>query len=667
MPSLVAACLVAVTLSTGAPPADASVHWSFRPVARPPLPAVHDSACSGNPIDRFVLSRLERAGLHPTGPADRRTLLRRVTLDLIGLPPSLEEQQAFLADRSPDAYERVVERLLASPHYGERWGRHWLDVARYADTNGYERDGNKPSAWRYRDYVIRSLNADKPFDQFLTEQLAGDEVTGANAETQIATSFLRLGTWDDEPADPLVDRYDQLDDVLGTTASVFLGLTLRCARCHDHKFEPFTQADYYGMLAAFEPLLRPRNSLDELDRPVGTDAELATWELAHRKWEASLGFVRAEIAAAKKAGRDKARTQRLEKQLAPLLTSQPPEPPHGYIWYEAGPTAPVTHILHRGDPRKPRGDVTPAMPAVLVRDKGRAELPRSLGRTTGRRLWLAHWMTRPENPLVARVIVNRIWQYHFGEGLVATPDDFGVMGQSPSHPELLDWLAAELVAGGWRLKPLHRLIVLSSTYRQAAATDSSVARADPDGRLLGRWRPRRLEAEALRDSILTVSGGLNTQMNGPGVFPPLPRAVLEGQSRPGDGWGKSDTHQASRRSVYVFVKRSLAIPELDLLDAPDTTCSCGRRVVSTTGPQALTFLNGAFVQAEADWFAARLRREAGSEPRAQVRRAFELALCRQPEETELRAVEAFLARQARRGLEAFCLVLLNTNEFAYLR
>ena len=717
-----------------------SAHWAFQPPVLPVVPKVRPGRAE-NPIDAFVLARLEKAGLKPAAQADKRTLLRRVYLDLIGLLPTLDEQRAFLNDRSPDAYSKVVDSLLARPQYGERWARHWLDVVRYAESNGYERDGTKPSAWRYRDYVIRALNEDKGFDRFLTEQLAGDEVDGANAETQIATTFLRLGTYDDEPAEPQLDRYDQLDDVLGTTAASFLGLTLRCARCHDHKFEPLKQSEYYRMLAVFEPLKRPQENKAETDRLVGTEAELTTYRKAMAQADAAIAPLRQELELQKKALRDRLFkkkdaslpgvpflehaeivlafqtepgkrskeqkelvekfNQKLEeairneatseeklvlddrqKQIAAIDAARPKEPQRGYIWYEESAKAPVTHLLRRGDPTDPGEELQPGVPAVLTQDPLEAPVP--LKRSSGRRLWLARWMTSPSNPLVSRVMVNRVWQWHFGEGLVASENDFGVVGQRPSHPELLDYLAAKFIQSGWSLKQLHRLIVSSKTYQASSEWNLQAAKVDPENTLLWRWKPRRLEAEAIRDATLAVSGDLNLEMGGPSIYPQVPQTVLASQSRPGDGWGKSDEKQAARRSVYIFVKRSLAVPELEVLDTPDTTSSCEQRLVSTTGPQALTFLNGEFAHRQARHFAKRLTSHAGPSAKEQIEKAFELALSRPPDKKELKVATDFLEAQRRqieadgkdkgpanveagkKAMEAFCLVLLNTNEFFFL-
>lgn len=651
-----------------------SDHWAFQSVKRPVAPAPSDASWVRTPIDAFILKRLDDEHIRPAPPADRRTLLRRVYIDLVGLPPTPEEQRGFLEDSAPDAYERLVDRLLADPGYGERWARHWLDVARYAESNGYERDGAKPQAWRYRDYVINALNQDKPYDRFLREQLAGDEVDGSSAETQIATTFLRLGTWDDEPAEPMMDRYDQLDDVLGTTVTAFMGLTLRCARCHDHKFEPFSQADYYKMLAVFEPLKRPQRDRTDLSRPVGDRREIEAYRTR------AVGAALALFGQGIGPGGQLANRLHVPIQLGVLNRQQERDPIQAYVWYEDSPKAPATRIFKRGDPEKPVTEVRPGLPGVLVA-KPQAE-PTPTTYTTGRRLWLANWLTGPDHPLTARVMVNRLWQHHFGEGLVASENDFGVMGMSPSHPELLDWLASEFVAQGWQLKPLHRLILLSSAYQQAATPNAAANERDPDNTLLWRWRQRRIQAEAFRDSVLASSGQLHGQMLGPSVYPKLPRAVLEGQSRPGEGWGKSDERQANRRSVYIFSKRVLAVPELELLDSPDTTSSCEQRPCSTTGPQALTFLNGEFMHKQAEAMAGRLTREAGARPEDQVHRAFEIVLCRPPRDAELKSALAFLERHEaliaksdakdgagqgsrHRALASFCLVLLNTNEFAY--
>ena len=550
------------------------------------------------PVDAFILARLEGAGLNLAPPADPRTLLRRITLGLTGLPPTPEEQQAFLADASPLAYSRLVDRLLASPAYGERWGRHWLDVARYADTNGYERDGDKPNVWRYRDYVIDAFNRDHPFDRFVVEQIAGDETPDSDERSQIATTFLRLGTWDDEPADATVDRYDQLDDVLGATTTAFLAQTVRCARCHNHKFEPISQKDYYRLLAVFEPLKRPQRGRADLDYPVGNQHELSAYRSAVARQQTLLGELARQIAFAAKplharvlvdggkfpadvrkafltAAERRTSEQRtlvrinqtrLDLEARLLATSeemkrlddllrrqrevkgQPlPELPRAYIWHEDGPRAPATHLLRRGDPALPGDEAAPGAPAILV--KAPLAPPKPLTYSTGRRLWLANWIASSDNPLTARVIVNRVWQWHFGRGLVATAGDFGLIGAAPTHPELLDWLASEFIRGGWRLKHLHQLIVLSSTYQTSSPYNGGDAARTLA--LFGRWRQRRLEAEAVRDSMLAVSGMLNRQQGGPGVYPPLPEAVLAGQSRPGLGWGKSDERRP-RAAVCTF-------------------------------------------------------------------------------------------------------------------
>ena len=712
-------------------------HWSFLPVVRPAVPQVDRADWVRTPIDAFVLAELERKKIVPAEPAARLTLLRRVYFDLIGLPPTPAEQAAFLADDSPEAYERVVDDLLSRPQYGERWGRHWLDVVRYAESNGYERDGAKPHAWRYRDYVIESFNADKPFDHFLIEQLAGDELTDANAETQIATTFLRLGLWDDEPADPTVDRYDQLDDVLDATATTFLGLSIRCARCHDHKYEPLSQRDYTRMLAIFEPLRRPQDGRTDLDRHVGTREQMAAFRAGMAAADAKVNALRERIDAMRRAIQDRAlngssqlpaevvealrvvddeRTAEQKKLVAEhrpriddamqqamveeereqLATwdaeieranaARPSEPPRAYVWYEEGVDAPATHLFDRGDPHHPVEVVEVGLPAVLVDEPPPPATPTAS--STGRRLQLARWLASVDHPLTARVFVNRLWQHHFGTGLVGTVNDFGLMGDAPTHPELLDWLASELMTGGWRVKPLQRMVVTSNAYRLAAVNASETSFKDADGQLLSRWRPRRLEAEAVRDAMLAASGALNLERGGPSVFPPISQAVLATQSMPGNGWKASPAEQANRRSVYVFVKRTLLVPELEVLDFPRSNESCGERNISTVAPQSLTYFNGDFANEQARQLASRLVVEVPDDAAERIEHAYALVLCRPPTDREREVVWQFLEAQTRqiaaddagrsssdepsgspaqRAWASLCLVLFNSNEFFYIQ
>lgn len=719
-------------------------HWAFQPVRRTAPPPVNEAAWVQNPLDAFILAELEKAGLRPAPPADRRTLMRRAYFDLIGLPPTPEEQERFLSDTSPRAFARLVDELLARPEYGERWGRHWLDVVRYAESNGYERDGAKPNVWRYRDWVIQAFNDDLPYDQFVRQQLAGDELDGSNAAMQIATTFLRLGPWDDEPADPVVDRYDQLDDIVGATSAVFLAQTVRCARCHDHKFEPFSQRDYSRLMAVFEPLRRPQDGRTDLDRVVGTAEEVAAYQAAVKQRDERVAQLRGEqdhcefeigrrLAAAGEltatptgggdptdslpepalaafqippgerskeqrklirehrsklrsllrqhaTDQEKDNLDQFKRQIEAAEAESPPRLAKAYVWYEEGQQPPVTHVFRRGDPRVALEEVSAGVPAIL----SDAALPPAVptAASTGRRRQLAEWLTQPRNPLTARVMVNRIWQHHFGDGLVASENDFGVMGDSPSHPELLDWLASEFVARDWSIKYLHRLIMLSSAYQMSSVGCAESLAKDPHARLLSRFTPRRLEAEAIRDAVLSASGSLNHERGGPSVFPEISSAVLASQSRPGNGWTKSEPLQAARRSVYVFVKRTLPLPEFEVLDFPDTNGPCEQRQVSTVAPQALTLLNGAFMHEQSRQFAKRLVRES-ADPTARIDLAYRLALSRPATDAERSEVLAFLTNQeeqiladaaaspppdvAEHALAAFCLVLLNTNEFVYLR
>jgi hypothetical protein len=467
-------------------------HWAFQKLG----PARRGS------IDTFINARLAAKKWKPAARASNGDLLRRLYLDVIGLPPTIEEQDRFDGDVA-----REVDRLLARPEYGERWARHWLDVVRYADTNAYERDALKPAVWRYRDWVIRSMNADKPYDRFLTEQLAGDELPDANAETMIATGYYRLGPWDDEPADSAEDRFDQLDDMISTTSQAVLGLTLGCARCHNHKFEPLTTRDYYAMAAVFNGLERPRNGRTELTRPIGTREEIARFAAHRDAWlKGSASKLSADARAAfLVTPKDRTETQKKlvrenEKALETELAI-----PQGYFMEESGVEPPPMHILIRGKASAPGPEVGPAVPAILRLPP----LAPVAGATSGRRLALARALTSRDNPLTARVIVNRVWQWHFGEGLVRTASDFGVMGDKPSHPELLDWLAVWFMDNGWSLKKLHRLILTSEVYQRSSKSIVAYGGEDPDNRLLWRFPYRRMEAEPLLDSMLAVSGRLN--------------------------------------------------------------------------------------------------------------------------------------------------------------
>ena len=702
-------------------------HWSFAPVKRPAIPVVKDKAWVQNPIDHFVLAGLEAKGWRPAPPAAPHAFLRRMHLDLVGLPPSLNEQDSFLTETSAAAVAKRIDDLLANPGYGERWGRYWLDLVRYAETNGYERDGEKPHVWRYRDYVIRSFNEDKPYDRFILEQLAGDELPDSNAESMIALGFYRLGPWDDEPADKDEDRADQLDDMVNTTSQAFLGLTLACARCHNHKFEALTQLDYYRMTAVFNTLQRFQNNRVDLDAPVGTRDELAA---EHRRDDrmadlqkqidgirgdkrksllssGQCSLKRDAIAAFQTEPRKRTAEQRmlvtrqseqLEREVTAALSSfdldrikrlqeeiavvrkSRADLPRAYFLHEPSAQPPQTHLLLRGRASRPGIIAEPGVPVVLVSSGNPLTFPAPSERTSQRRLTFARWLTSPQNPLTARIIVNRVWQFHFGEGLVRTPSDFGVMGQSPSHPELLDWLADRFMADGWSLKKLHRLIMTSNTYRMSKRSVAEYAEKDPENLLLWRLPYRRLEVEPLRDSVLFVSGRLNRQMYGPSVYLHIPTAALAGSSDPDKIWKPYDEKAASRRTVYAFVKRSLLVPFLDVLDLCDTTRSAPQRGVTCIAPQALTLFNGHFVNEQAAHFADRLERDAGNDPLQQIRLAYRLALCREPTATETSTLLEFLTKEGRRessksmseikaarhaALIQLCRTIFNLNEFAY--
>lgn len=967
-------------------------YWAYRPVANPEPPAVKDSAWVRNPIDAFVLSRLEKAGLPQNPPADATALIRRLTYDLTGLPPTPAEIDQFVREyagpQPEEAYQALLTRLLNSPHYGERWGRHWLDLVRFAETHGYERDSAKPFAWRYRDYVIKSFNANKPYDRFLTEQLAGDELDDVSTESMIATGYYRLGIWDDEPADRPLAKYDILDGIVSTTGQVMLGMSIGCARCHDHKKDPLPARDYYSLLAYFRDVsdmnvgnlrrvaydvdqkeqaeaqaahrrrehevyrrlqglrgefaqvlrakrgievqpagadladLRYRFYRDTWDRlpdfdplkfeeegtlPAGyvtlavasraeaigivydgqlivpqegeyrfrvqategvrllidgksvlerrgrgkhkveakvrlasgrlpfrieyfntvaqpvlqiswsgpglaerslteagtgilladsrntpqewryTTAEPAAdwhkpgfddsawkkgaggfgqngtpgavvrteWKSAdlwlrrsfdaatrpprlalnlHHDEEAEVylngelihrapGFVTAyqqvvlpvEVVALLKEkdnvlavhchqtsggqyidvglveapaeavldslfaqhgtellGDHAQELTRLSQELAALREQKLPEPGIEVMCVEERGREP-THILLRGNPQAQGDRVEPHPPAVACGPAAVPfeELPQR--NSSGKRLALARWITHPENPLTPRVMVNRLWQHHFGRGIVPTPNDFGRLGEPPTHPELLDWLARRFVEEGWKIKEMHRLICSSNTYRLSSHGSEAGLAQDAANNLFWRFNMRRLSAEEVRDSILAVAGDLQLKAGGPGVYPLIPPEVLAGQSVPGSGWGKSPPEEANRRSVYVHLKRSLIVPILSQYDLADTDSSCPVRYTTTVPTQALGMLNGEFTNLQAERFARRLQAEHPDDLPTQIARAIRLVSGRNPDTSEIehdrRFVERLVSEQQQSpaaALQAYCLVLLGCNEFIYL-
>ncbi|MBM3968447.1 MAG: DUF1553 domain-containing protein [Planctomycetes bacterium] len=722
---LLAAGFVALSLTTVADePAEYEVtdadreHWSFRPIARPAVPPVINRDWVRTPIDAFILAKLEQTDWQPNPPAAQRDLLRRTFLDLTGLPPTIDEQDQLIADDSPTAFERLIDDLLSRPSYGERWGRHWLDLVRYAETNGYERDGAKPSVWRYRDYVIDAFNADKTYDRFIVEQFAGDELPDASTETVIATGFHRLGPFDDEPADFEQDRYDQLDDIIRTTSQAFLGITLGCARCHNHKFDPLTNHDYYRVAAVLNTLKRPQNGRTELDLPAGTLTQRAALMQRDRRIDENRkqiieirDSIRSDFLASGKSallpdavdafGIEPDQRTPAQKELvirhapqleAELLAALPvekrqrindleqrivslraatPDLPRGYFMTESSDPPPKSFLLLRGQASARGPELQPAVPVVLTRQPITLSKQPTTQGTSGRRLEFARWMANADNPLTARVIVNRVWQYHFGEGLVRTSSDFGIIGEAPTHPELLDWLAHWFSHdANWSIKKLHRLILSSSTYQMSKADHPTYGERDPRNTKFWRFPYRRLEVEVIRDSMLSASGQLRRTMGGPGVYLEIPPEVLAGNSDPNVVWPKFDEVASSRRTVYAFVKRALVVPFLEVLDVCDTTRSTELRNRTTISTQALTLFNGDFVNRQARHFAERLQREAGNEPIRQIELAYRLTLGRAAAPSELATMQRFLAdatksEDHRLALEQLCRVILNLNELVY--
>ena len=886
------ASLLLAALGAQAPGGADSEWWAYRPLRRPAVPEVRDASWVRTPIDAFILAELERRGLSPAPPADRHALLRRVTYDLTGLPPTREEVEAFVSDTSSDAYQRVVDRLLNSPQYGVKWAQHWLDVVRYAETDGYERDSRKPEVWRYRDWVIDALNQDMPYRDFVTRQLAGDELPNATVADHVATGYYRLGIWDDEPTDREQHRYDDLDGIADTTARSMLGISMGCARCHDHKKDPLPQKDYHSFLGYFENIA----PYDKQARTIPADGAKEAFEAASQQFAADSRRCRDELmrvarerlaakvdgasAAAPKVvarydgdvasatalldgagdrdgkvegqvvqvpgrkgqalrfdGDDFCRIPRVvENSFSVSFFVRSDQPGRGNLrdkrWFtgtglvdgevpgvvddwgvswisegviaagtgrpekfvssssgyddgewhhvaftrdqESGRialfvdgqlagetkgskrplTSPDDLVIGRPRPGGPgfRGDLdeltfydralTAAEVAALaldlpggvaaagaidgtdalkqlsslrapefetvqvlaVRERGReapqpivrlrgnvhvrgpqvelgvpamlgaAELsaPEPTTQSSGRRLALARWITREDNRLTWRVIANRVWQHHFGRGIARSTNDFGRLGDRPTHPQLLDWLACEVLARGQRLKDLHRLIVRSSAYRMSSQADDRGLAQDPLNDAFWRFDRRRLTAEEVRDSILSVNGTLNLERGGPSVYPQLPQAVLDTASRPGAAWGRSSPEQAARRSIYVHVKRSLPEPLLAAFDRADTDTSCPVRFATVQPTQALSMVNGDFANLQAELFAQRLRREV-ADLRGRVTRGLELVTQRPARAADVARLTQLadelqreFGRTEEQALQRCCLVLLNANEFLFL-
>ncbi len=617
--------------------------WPLQQVKRPAVPTVLTADRVSTPVDAFILAQLESGKFSLAPPADKRTLVRRAYVDLLGLPPTSEQIDEFARDETPDAFEKLIDRLLASPHYGERWGRYWLDVVRFAETCGYERDQLKPGIWKYRDWVIQALNTDMPYDKFVRHQLAGDEIPERDEQSVIATGMIRAGTWNDEPNDAADYQYERLEDMVDTTTAAFLGLTVKCARCHDHKFDPIQQTDYYRVASLF--------------------------------WAGPIGQANLGGPSKEELGFDV------------------------FGWTDKGPTAEPIHLLIKGERSRPGEIVEPGyLSAVTALDRPLAP-PAEGSKTTQRRLQFAQWITDVRHPLTARVMVNRLWLHHFGEGLVRTPNNFGFKSDPPTHPQLLDWLAAEFIqptwdeetgrstdqAVPWSLKRMHKLLMLSSAYQQSSKHPlaDEYAQRDFTNRNWWHFNRQRLDAESIRDAILVASGSLSEQVGGPSFTPSMSPEALEGLSRKDSAWAASPAEEQRRRSVYMLTVRSRILPMMTTFDFCDTTHTCGQRDVTIVPTQALALLNNEFTHDQSGVLAARVEKLAGPEFEKQAALAWMLALQRDPDADELSAALAHLREQAEHfatstapsrqprtpaqlALASLCLVLLNTNEFVYV-
>ncbi|MFK7766873.1 MAG: PSD1 and planctomycete cytochrome C domain-containing protein [Mariniblastus sp.] len=685
--------------------AESKKWWSFQPVKPVTPPDVRNAEWPANPIDQFVLSKLESAGLSPAKPASKRTLVRRVYYDLIGLPPTPEQVESFANDTDPAAFSKLVDTLLDSPQYGEKWARHWLDLVRYAESNSFERDGTKPFVWRYRDYVIRSFNNDVPYDRFLTEQLAGDEIEEPTTDSIIATGYYRLGQWDDEPVDAIKAKYDDMDDIIATTSQAMLGLTVNCARCHDHKIDPIPQADYYAMASFFENIKRYGVRSDESVSAASIKTLLGKVNSAEQKKHQKLiesveekieeivAFARPDFEpveiedfqyemnqrAIMKKRVGKQLTQKQFRKFRELqdkrkrLVENPPGSIKVLCVKEEGAKPIESFIRIRGNPHMKGEKIEPGFISVLSPPKPQINKPSS-DQSLGRRLALAKWMVDPANPLTARVMANRIWQFHFGRGIVRTSSDFGFQGSKPTHPKLLDWLATEFVNKNWSIKEMHRLIMSSRSYQMASELNPEGYEKDPANDLLWRFDLRRLTAEEIRDSVLAVNGRLNSKkMFGPSIFPIMPAEVLAGQSRPGKGWGKSSEEDRNRRSIYIHVKRSLGLPILTTNDSADTDNSCSVRFITTQPTQALGMMNSEFTNRQAKHFAEQVRKDFPEDRAKQIEAVLQRVTQRPAKPDEVKRGEELIQswvdeekKSHQQAFEYFCLMAINLNEFVYL-
>lgn len=616
----------------GVADAKVNVHWAFERPGRPRVPDVADGEWARTPIDRFILAALEARKLAPRKDAHRSTLIRRAQMDMVGLPPTPDDIDAFSSDESPDAYERLVDRLLGSPAFGERWGRHWLDIARFGESAAYEYDNDRPNAWPYRDFVIRAINQDLSYRTFIQWQLAGDEIEPSNPMALAATGFLTAGPAQDNKPTPL-ENFDSLDDTLSTAFGATLGMTIGCARCHNHKYDPIPQRDYYQLLAAF------------------TGSKRIDFELK--------GFS-GDGMSVKSLG----------------MTDRGPKPPK-------------TVILNRGNPEMPGDPVAPGFISALTDsavDGGRWKAASAQPeKTTGLRRTVAQWMADPKHGggfLMARVIVNRLWQHHFGQGIVRSSGNFGLTGDPPSHPELLDWMAWKLIDDDWNLKPLHRMMLTSRVYQQGTDFDAKASAADFDNRLLWRRAPQRLEAEVIRDSIMAVSGTLNQKMGGPSIRPWIHTdAIATGNSKK---WPDNikDGPATWRRSIYIFTRRSILMPMIESFDGPNAMTPLTKRMTTTTAPQALFFLNNEFIHEQATHMAKELIRTTGGSRDKMVMELYRTALGRMPEAAEFDPAGSFLSSQMAEyaaglpesersraklmALRDLCKVVLSLEEFIYI-